>query len=197
MKSNLRGAALGAGFLLFTGAPAMASEKADHTVKLDKSGEAKMGSIAPSFGLWGLEGDGPFTLDKLRKEPQPSPLLITFGASWCPPCREGLPRLKALADKHPEVRLVLVNLDQTTTAARAWLAEVGFKGPVLHDKFEVCAKLYGAAGEQKTSLPKTVLVDVKGRVRAIYSMEGPDFEKLIEADLKAAIEAPGVQAAQP
>lgn len=187
---------LGASLAVVAGLLLMASDKpADHTVRLDHSGQAKVGSIAPSFGLWGLHGDGPFVLDKLRKDPAPAPLLITFGASWCPPCREGLPRLKALAEKHSEMRLILINLDRNAADARAWLAEVGFKGPVLHDKFEVCAKLYGAAGEEKTSLPKTVLVDAKGRVRAIYSIEGPDLETVIEADLKAAIEAPGI--AQP
>jgi len=186
---------LGASAAAIAGLLLMASDKpADRTVKLEHSGEAKVGSIAPSFGLWGLRGDGPFVLDKLRKEPRPAPLLITFGASWCPPCREGLPRFKALAEKHPEMRLVLINLDRNAADARAWLAEVGYTGAVLHDKFEVCAKLYGAAGEKKTSLPKTVLVDAKGRVRAIYSIEGPDLETVIEADLKAAIDAPGVSA---
>ena len=188
MKSILRAAAAAVAGLLL-----MAAEKAiDRTVKLEQSGEARLGSMAPSFGLWGLAGDGPFVLEKLRKLPQPAPLLITFGASWCGPCRSGLPRLKALADKHPELRLVLVDLDRGAAEARAWVAELGLKATVLHDKFEVCAKLYGAAGESKTSLPRTFLVDAKGRVRAIYSIEGVDLEAVIEADLKAALEAPGL-----
>jgi thiol-disulfide isomerase/thioredoxin len=190
MRSILGAAAAAIGGLLL-----MAADKpADQTVKLKRSGEAKVGSMAPSFGLWGLRGDGPFVLDKLRKEPKPAPLLVTFGASWCPPCREGLPRFKALAEKHPEMRLVLINLDRKAADARAWLAEAGYTGIALHDKFQVCAKLYGAAGEKKTSLPKTVLVDAKGRVRAIYSIEGADLERVIEADLKAAIDAPGLPA---
>jgi len=42
------------------------------------------------------------------------------------------------------------------------------------------------AGEEKTQLPRTFLVDAGGRVRAIYSVEGDDFEKVIEADLEEA-----------
>ena len=174
---------------------ASADKATEKTVKLEHSGGAKVGSMAPSFGLWGIAGDGPFVLEKLRKTPRPAPLLITFGASWCAPCRSGLPRLKALAEKHPELRLVLVDLDRAASDAQTWVDELGLKSAVLHDKFEVCAKLYGASGESKTSLPRTFLVDEKGRVRAIYSIEGADLEAVIEADLKAALAAPGL--AQP
>jgi peroxiredoxin len=165
------------------------------TVKLDASGEAKLGSMAPSFGLWGVNGDGPFVLEKLRKEPQPAALLITFGASWCKPCRAGLPRLKALADKHPELRLVLIDVEADQSRAQAFVKELALTGPALLDKFEVAARRYGAAGESKTSLPRTFLVDPKGRVRAIYSIEGDDLEKLIETDLADAIANPVVQPA--
>lgn len=176
-------------------AAAAADKSSDKTVKLEQSGQAAVGSMAPSFGLWGIAGDGPFVLEKLRKTPQPAPLLITFGASWCAPCRKGLPRLKALADKHPELRLVLVDLDRGAAEAQAWVDELGLKAAVLHDKFEVCARLYGASGEKLTTLPRTFLVDEKGRVRAIYSIEGADLEAVIEADLKAALAAPGVAGA--
>jgi thiol-disulfide isomerase/thioredoxin len=183
MMHWLRASALGAGLLLL--AADKPHERIEHTVRLQQSGEAKLGAIAPGFGLWGIDGGGPFVLEKLRKQPSPATLLITFGASWCPPCRLGLPRLKALAEKHPELRLVLVDLDRNAADARAWVTEVGLKTdvPVLHDKFEFAAKLYGAAGESKTSLPKTVLVDLRGRVRAIYGIEGEDLETVIEADL--------------
>jgi thiol-disulfide isomerase/thioredoxin len=179
-----RAAALGAGLLLLA-----AAGHADKTVTLSTSGEARIGAMAPSFGLWGVAGDGPFVLEKLRKQPAPAPLLITFGASWCPPCRAGLPRLKALADKHPELRLVLIDVETDVSAAQAWIKEVGLQGPTLLDKFEVAARLYGAAAANKSSLPRTFLVDARGRVRAIYSVEGADLEAVIEDDLRAALAA--------
>ena len=126
------------------------------------------------------------TLDGLRRTPFLQPLLITFGASWCKPCVEGLPRLKALSVKHPEVRLVLIAVENDAAQAQKFVARVGIDGPVLLDKFEQVAKTYGVAGEEKTQLPRTFLVDAGGRVRAIYSVEGDDFEKVIEADLEEA-----------
>jgi thiol-disulfide isomerase/thioredoxin len=172
---------------------ATAEKATDKTVKLEHSGEARVGSMAPSFGLWGVNGDGPFVLERLRKTPSPAPMLITFGASWCAPCRTGLPRLKALAEKNPPLRLVLIDLDREAAEARTWLQELGWSAAALHDKFEVCARLYGAAANNKSSLPRTFLVDAKGRVRAIYSIEGADLEAVIEADLKAAVASPGLQ----
>jgi len=156
------------------------------TKKLEASGQAEKGKMAPLFGGWDLGGKTVLTLEKLRKQPEASALLITFGASWCAPCRAGMPRLKALAEKHPEMRLLLVAVELDAGKAQAWVDELGLKGPVLHDKFEVVAKLYGVAGE-KTQLPRTFLVNAKGRISAIYSIEGDDLEAVIEADLKVAL----------
>jgi len=156
------------------------------TVRLFQSGSAKVGSAAPSFGGWDLTQGKVLTLDGLRRTPFLQPLLITFGASWCKPCVEGLPRLKALSVKHPEVRLVLIAVENDAAQAQKFVARVGIDGPVLLDKFEQVAKTYGVAGEEKTQLPRTFLVDAGGRVRAIYSVEGDDFEKVIEADLEDA-----------
>jgi peroxiredoxin len=156
------------------------------TVRLHESGSAKVGSAAPSFGGWDLAQRKVLTLDGLRRTPFLQPLLLTFGASWCKPCVEGLPRLKALALKHPEVRLVLIAVENDAEQAQKFAARVGIDGPVLLDKFEQVAKTYGVAAEEKTQLPRTFLVDAAGRVRAIYGVEGDDFEKVIEADLEEA-----------
>ena len=63
---------------------------------------------------------------------------------------------------------------------------MGIDGPAVLDKFEQVARAYGVAGEEKTQLPRTFLIDAAGKVRAIYGVEGDDFEKTIEADLEAA-----------
>jgi peroxiredoxin len=126
------------------------------------------------------------TLEGLRRTPFLQPLLLVFGASSCKPCAEGLPRLKALSVKHPEVRLVFVDVESDADQARAFAARLGIDGPALLDKFEQIAKAYGVAGEEKTRLPRTFLIDAGGLVRAIYGVEGDDLEKAIEADLLAA-----------
>ena len=156
------------------------------TVRLYESGSAKVGSAAPSFGGWDLAQRKVLTLDGLRRVPFLQPLLLTFGASWCKPCAEGLPRLKALSVKHPEVRLVLIAVENDADQAQKFATRIGIDGPAVLDKFEQVAKAYGVAGEEKTQLPRTFLIDAGGRVRAIYGVEGDDFEKAIESDLETA-----------
>jgi peroxiredoxin len=155
------------------------------TVKLPDSGAARLGSAAPSFGGWDLAGRKVLTLDGIRRTPVLAPLLITFGASWCKPCNEGLPRLVELTKKHPELRLVLIDVESDSDKALAFAAKMGVDGPAILDKFEQIARTYGVAGEERTQLPRTFLVDVMGKVRAIYREEGADLEKVIEADLEA------------
>ena len=156
------------------------------TVKLPVSGGAKVGIAAPSFGGWDLSGKRVLTFDTLRRTPKVAPLLLTFGASWCTACASGLPRLKALAQKHPDLRLVYIGVEQDGEKAQQFAARMGIDGPAVLDKFETIAKAYGVAGDEKTSLPRTFLIDDKGKVRAIYREEGADLEQVIEADLAAA-----------
>jgi peroxiredoxin len=155
------------------------------TVKLQESGQARVGNVAPSFGGWDLVGKNVLTFDSLLKKPSPSPLIITFGASWCVPCNVGLPRLVALQKKHSELRLVLIDVEGDAAAAQDFVTKRGMEGPVLLDKFEEVAKHYGLQEGGKLALPRTFLIDAKGRVRAIYRQEGEDFEKVIERDLEA------------
>jgi peroxiredoxin len=155
------------------------------TVKLTESGSVKVGSAAPSFGGWDLSGKNVLTLDKIRRTPAIAPLLITFGASWCKPCNEGLPRLKALTKKHSELRLVLIDVESDGQAAQEWAQKLGIDGPAVLDKFDQVAKIYGVVEGDKKMLPRTFLIDSMGKVRAIYREEGLDLEAVIEADLEA------------
>ncbi len=50
-------------------------------------------------------------LEGLLSRPGP-PTLVTLWASWCGPCRSELPLLDTLARQHPEVRVLLVNVDE-------------------------------------------------------------------------------------
>lgn len=166
----------------------MASET---TVKLQESGKARIKGMAPSFGGWDLAGKSVLTFDKLRLQPTPSALLVTFGASWCAPCNEGLPRLVALAKKHEgKLRLVLVDVESDAVKGLEFANRHGADASrSILDKFEGIAKDYGLQADGKLALPRTFLIDQKGRVHAIYREEGKDLEKVIEADLAAMLAA--------
>ena len=158
------------------------------TVRLQESGPVKPGAAAPSFGGWDLDERTVLTLASLRRPP--APLLLTFGASWCTACAKGLPKLQAFADKHHDVRLVLIDVEPDAAKARAFATRYGLARSAVLDKFGAVAARYGlsmeADGERKTSLPRTFLLDSEGRVRAIYAEEGDDFEATIEGDLASA-----------
>lgn len=168
------------------------------TVKLSESGAARVGFMAPSFGGWDLANRTVLTLDGLRRTPGKAPLLITFGASWCSACAAGLPRLKALTRKHPELRLVLIDVESDPAKEQEWASKMGIDGPALLDKFKTIAKTYGLiAADEKISLPRTFLIDLQGKVRGIYREEGEDLEKVIEADLLEAQANATVNASAP
>jgi thiol-disulfide isomerase/thioredoxin len=187
MRRLLQAMAMLAGCAVLAAAPTA-------TKRIEDSGSAKVGGMAPSFGGWDLAGKNVLSFDKLRKTPAPAPLLVTFGASFCAPCKLGLPRLAALQRKHPaDFRLVLIDVDPDAQRAMEFrdASNLDPAWPAIHDKFSVIAKSYGVNQESETSaksnMPRTFLISAKGRIVAIYSLEGPDFEAVIEEDLKKAL----------
>ena len=187
------------GSLLTVVAVLLLGTATETTVKLQESGKARIKGMAPSFGGWDLAGKSVLTFDKLRLQPTPSPLLVTFGASWCAPCNEGLPRLVTLAKKHDgKFRLVLVDVESDAVKALEFANKHGVDtSRAILDKFEGIAKDYGLQVDGKLALPRTFLIDHKGRVHAIYREEGKDLETVIEADLSAMLAATAEATAPP
>src|SRR5882724_9240266 len=122
------------------------------TVRLFESGSAKVGSAAPSFGGWDLKGERVLTLDGVRRTPFLAPLLITFGASWCKPCIEGLPRLNKFARGHPEMRLVFIDVESEPEKAQQLAAKTGI------DAAAKIRAIYGVEGED---LEKVLELDLE------------------------------------
>ena len=185
MKKAINLVAMAVGGLLLVAAAT------EVTVRLTESGSAKIGGMAPSFGGWDLAGKAVLAFHTLLKTPAAAPLLVTFGASTCVPCRLGVPRMVALEKKHKDqFRLVLIDVEMDASKAQEFASDVGHQGPAILDKFEVIAKTYGVAVEGKLTLPRTFLINAKGRVTAIYKEEGKDLEDVIEGDLKLALAPP-------
>jgi thiol-disulfide isomerase/thioredoxin len=111
---------------------------------------------APSFALKDLDGKA-WELPAL----QGRAVLLNFWATWCDPCREEMPSLQALAQRHDdELAVLMVNYRESPSTIRRFLERVPLKLPVLLDGD-------GAAARAWTSrvFPTTVLIDRSGRPR--------------------------------
>ncbi len=91
------------------------------------------------------------------KGPSQSYTLIDFSASWCVPCRKSLPRLEALARDTPNLRVLVVSVDDEVAGRDALVADLGLTLPVLWDASYAIAEHHKPAG-----MPSTVILDPSG-----------------------------------
>jgi len=87
------------------------------------------------------------------------PLVLSFWASWCGPCRKELPALGEFKKSHPEVSFLAVNVDRDRSAAEGFLSKVSVDLPVA---FDPDAKALGQYGV--TSMPTLFLIDKQGHL---------------------------------
>ena len=109
------------------------------------------------------------------------PVVVTFWASWCGPCRLELPDLARWAGSHPEVEVLAVNIDRKRAAAETFLRQVAFDLPVAFDPDAVQLGRHGIE-----SMPTMFLFDEQGAL--IWRHSGYSRAHGF-ADLDAALEA--------
>ncbi|MCZ7531278.1 MAG: redoxin domain-containing protein [Acidimicrobiia bacterium] len=116
-----------------------------------------LGRPAPTFDLETLEG-GRIRSADLAGEP----FVVNFWASWCIPCREEAPALRAFAERWAgSIEVVGVVWNDSVDAAREFRDEFGLTYPQALDPGGRTALDYGVAG-----IPETFVVDADGIVRA-------------------------------
>ncbi|MCC7203840.1 MAG: carboxypeptidase regulatory-like domain-containing protein [Phycisphaeraceae bacterium] len=138
----------------------------------------KAGDEAPGFEIKTLDGR-PLRLADYRGRH----VLLVFWATWCGPCREKMPELKALYEKlGGDERWVMVGLsedDQPGTAA-AYAKENGMAWPQgWIGQGSAVAKDYSVAG-----IPQVMLIDPQGRIAA-RDLWGKAVQKAVEEALAA------------
>ena len=140
------------------------------------SGPLQVGAAAPSFAGWTLKGDM-LSLSKLVAPPREKVadvVVVSFFATWCEPCKKNLPALERVIARSTDrvVRGVLVGYAQGADEIAPFATKYRVSLPVIPDPF---AKISERCGVTR-ALPRTFLVDGKGRVAAIFEHEGSDFE---------------------
>lgn len=111
----------------------------------------------PALQLPTLAG-GDWTLAEQRGQV----LLLNFWASWCEPCRDEMPALQALAQRHASqgLRVATVNFKETPATIRQFTERVPLALPILLDREGEVAKAWGVR-----LFPTSLLLGRDGRVR--------------------------------
>ena len=109
------------------------------------------------------------------------PVVVSFWASWCGPCKDELPELQAFADKHPEAQVLGINFQDTPSGARDIQEEIGFSFPSVTDESGELGVEFGLIG-----MPTTFFLDAEHRIAGQLA-GGGDLEQF-EEGLRLAVE---------
>ena len=98
--------------------------------------------------------------------------LVNFWATWCKPCREEMPALQRLSEKHRVDGLAVLGLlfdpKSDNEGARRYLDEVGVRYPTMRATLDTL-RTWGGIG----MFPTTFLIDREGKIVRRYVGASP------------------------
>ena len=141
-------------------------------------GTLGVGTAAPNFTLPGVSG-GTVSLAAFRG----TPVILTFGASYCHPCHEEFPLLAKAARQHPQVRVVGVDPEDLPGDMQQTMHQTGANWPMGDDRQGDVAARYGV-----TTLPVTFFVNARGTI--VARGFGLTSQSLVDAPLQKLLRAP-------
>jgi len=134
-----------------------------------------LGKTAPDFTVKTLAGEKRSLTDYRGKV-----VLIDFWATWCPPCRKGLPETQALAKAYGDRGLaVLAISDEDAKTVSPFIKTNHYSFPAYLDAGSRVSRAYHIA-----AIPTVVIIDKTGHLVAY--MVGLQDPATIEAELKKA-----------
>ena len=141
------------------------------------SGEHRLtGEVAPEFELKDMSGNDFKLVDE-----QADVVVLDFWATWCPPCRRGLPKLQAIYDwvkeENLSVAIYAVNVGERAKDAKRYWDRQSFTIPVLMDTEGKIASDYAVEG-----IPQTVVIS-KGVVQQVYVGLVPNLEETLKQQI--------------
>ncbi|OAB62909.1 hypothetical protein AY599_05865 [Leptolyngbya valderiana BDU 20041] len=140
-----------------------------------------VGTKAPAFEL-ATTGGGTMSLEDALANNKV--VVLDFWATWCPPCREGLPVLDKVATKYAEqgVTIYAVNVQESEEVAAQFMEQQKLSLPVALDADGAVSEAYQVSG-----IPQTVVIDADGTIRAVHVGFSPSLAEDISAEIEASI----------
>lgn len=160
--------------LLFTGCNKKTSNEKPVTPEAITKGE----SIAPDFSLADANGGNIKLSDYKGKV-----VIIDFWATWCPPCRKGIPDLIDIKKQYgDEVIIIGISVDDDSKGdVMPFIQKMGINYPIVYSTPEVVQAYGGIDG-----IPTSFVIDKGGKIvdTHIGLVPKEDFTSVIDKLLK-------------
>ena len=122
------------------------------------------------------------TFERLLSELEGTPVLVNFWGSWCPPCKDEMPRLVAAHDEFGDrVQFLGVDIMDNREDAKIFMEEYGMTFPSVFDVPDVIKTSLGQFGQ-----PTTVFFRADGSFEFAYA--GPIGENILGKHLESIAE---------
>ena len=138
--------------------------------------ELKVGDPAPTFFVRDLTEKSFFLSDTLKLG---KPIVLSFFATHCIPCRAEMPQLDTLSREYTNVNFYLVDVSgkikEDPVKVKELVTKLGVNLQVLMDKYGKVAEKYSVK-----SLPRLVVIDQKSKVNHIHDGYVPGDENKLK-----------------
>lgn len=124
---------------------------------------------------WALPDASTGQIVRLSEQAKRGPVVFSFWATWCGPCRAELPHLEQLSHKYAgRVQFYGVNSDDPAPVMPSFASRLGLTFPMLSDAKRDAETQYGVE-----AIPMLVVVDSRGKVRAVSVGYREDMEEAL------------------
>jgi peroxiredoxin len=151
-------------------APAEAESAAAAQPQLDLETKPEVGSLAPDFTLQTLDGQTVRLADMRGR-----PVVISYWATWCGPCKIELPILQSLSQQYAQtgIQILTVNAieQDKVDAVQGLITQMGLTMPVLLDQQNQFQSAY-----KQLFFPTSYFIDSNGVVRFIKLGDASEAE---------------------
>ncbi len=152
------------------------------TKTVNSLGPLQVQTEFPTFGGFDLEGNYVSLQTLLAKE---HIIVISYFATWCEPCRIGMPIIEKVVSEQPKVSSIFIGLgERSSLPVELLLKELNIDGVVLLDKFKKMGERHGVVlNKGEVILPRTFIVSKTGILETIVTTEGSDFEEILRKEI--------------